>query len=365
MKCEGCGIEIQSKDPNKAGYVPENVIIEKLANDEPIVCQRCFKLRHYNQLLPINIDSDFSCQIDKILKDFKTVIWLVDVIDFEGTFRKEILDKLKGKNVFLVVNKIDLLPRSTSYTQLKEWLYERIKDSDLKIPKEHIRMISVKNGVGMERTKKLLIKSEREKALIIGVVNVGKSSFLKKLGAENLTVSSYPGTTLNVLRTKINNMDLEFYDTPGIFTKDRLCDFFDIYSQVKMIPSKKIISKTFTVNKGNVLFISGLFWIKVIENGINDLPPIMTVFHPEGVSTHRAKQERVDELLTNRDVLFPPYYSSFKYEKVNFENIVLRVDKGNDIAIAGGGWISIKRGPLIAEIIKPKELKVIIRKSIK
>ncbi len=63
---------------------------------------------------------------------------------FEGTFRSEIAEKLKGKDVILVVNKVDLLPRSTSYSQLKEWLINRLKLSSLNIPSDNIVIASSK-----------------------------------------------------------------------------------------------------------------------------------------------------------------------------------------------------------------------------
>jgi ribosome biogenesis GTPase YqeH len=365
MKCEGCGIEIQSSDPKMAGYIPEEVLKEKIANNEKIVCQRCFKLKHYNYLMPIKVESDFSEELDKILVDFNTILWVVDVIDFEGTFRIEIAERLKGKNVILVVNKVDLLPKSTSYSQLKEWLINRLKSSSLNISVDNIVIASSKTGLGIGRIKKLLSQINEKKVLILGVTNVGKSSFLNKLTNKDATVSAFLGTTLKLLKTEIPDLGIEVYDTPGIFTNDRLCDFFDIFTQVKMVPSKKITTKTYTIAKGNVLFISSLFWVDILENGVRGLPPIMTVFLPEGISTHRAKRERTTELLYNRKVLYPPYDDKFDFEKVEFEKVKVKVDKGNDIAISGAGWVSIKRGPLIAEILKPKQLKFHIRQSMK
>ncbi|MDY6895943.1 MAG: hypothetical protein SVO01_11095 [Thermotogota bacterium] len=113
------------------------------------------------------------------------------------------------------------------------------------------------------------------------------------------------------------------------------------------------------------LFISGLFWLKVLKNGVNNLPPIITAFLPEGISAHRAKEERINDLLHNRKVLFPPYNDNFDFHQIEFEREVVKVDKGHDIALPGVGWLSVKRGPLIAEISKPKELRYVVRKSIK
>ena len=67
----------------------------------------------------------------------------------------------------------------------------------------------------------------------------------------------------------------------------------------------------------------------------------------------------------NRKVLYPPYEEEFDFDKIQFEKVKIKVDKGNDIAISGAGWLSVKRGPLIAEISKPKQLSFHIRQSMK
>jgi len=105
--------------------------------------------------------------------------------------------------------------------------------------------------------------------------------------------------------------------------------------------------------------------LKVLKNGVNNLPPIITVFLPEEISAHRAKEERINDLLHNRKILFPPYNDNFDFNQIEFEREIVKIDKGNDIALPGAGWFSVKRGPLIAEISKPKEFRYVVRKSMK
>ncbi len=56
--------------------------------------------------------------------------------------------------------------------------------------------------------------------LLIGQPNVGKSSLLNALAGPRVTVSNYPGTTVEVTKAKkkINNTEIEFVDTPGIYS---------------------------------------------------------------------------------------------------------------------------------------------------
>jgi ferrous iron transport protein B len=58
------------------------------------------------------------------------------------------------------------------------------------------------------------------KVLLIGQPNMGKSSLLNSLVGPKVTVSNYPGTTVEVTKaTKtINNTKIEFVDTPGIYS---------------------------------------------------------------------------------------------------------------------------------------------------
>jgi ferrous iron transport protein B len=56
--------------------------------------------------------------------------------------------------------------------------------------------------------------------LLIGQPNVGKSSLLNSLVGPRVTVSNYPGTTVEITKAtkKINNTKIEFVDTPGIYS---------------------------------------------------------------------------------------------------------------------------------------------------
>ena len=58
------------------------------------------------------------------------------------------------------------------------------------------------------------------KILLIGQPNVGKSSLLNALVGPRVTVSNYPGTTVEITRAKksFEKIRMEFVDTPGIYS---------------------------------------------------------------------------------------------------------------------------------------------------
>ena len=58
------------------------------------------------------------------------------------------------------------------------------------------------------------------KIALVGSPNVGKSALFNKLTGAYVTVSNYPGTTVDVSRGKvrIESEDFEIIDTPGMYS---------------------------------------------------------------------------------------------------------------------------------------------------
>lgn len=59
-----------------------------------------------------------------------------------------------------------------------------------------------------------------KKIALVGSPNVGKSVVFNKLTGASVTVSNYPGTTVEVSRgkAKLNGQEFEFIDTPGLYS---------------------------------------------------------------------------------------------------------------------------------------------------
>ena len=47
--CMGCGAAIQTENHEEIGYTPTSVLTKMLEKEEPVYCQRCFRLRNYNE----------------------------------------------------------------------------------------------------------------------------------------------------------------------------------------------------------------------------------------------------------------------------------------------------------------------------
>ena len=55
--CIGCGAQIQTTDKDVAGFTPQSAL-EKGLETGQLYCQRCFRLRHYNEISDVNISDD-------------------------------------------------------------------------------------------------------------------------------------------------------------------------------------------------------------------------------------------------------------------------------------------------------------------
>ncbi|MFG0935037.1 ribosome biogenesis GTPase YqeH, partial [Staphylococcus sp. 231237_7MaSpsaltlick] len=53
LKCIGCGAPLQSEDPDAPGYVPEHNLFR-----EDVICKRCFRLKNYNEVQDVGLDSE-------------------------------------------------------------------------------------------------------------------------------------------------------------------------------------------------------------------------------------------------------------------------------------------------------------------
>jgi hypothetical protein len=64
--CIGCGAQIQTTDKEALGYTPNSALKKGLETGQ-LYCQRCFRLRHYNEISDIKLnDDDFLALLNQI-----------------------------------------------------------------------------------------------------------------------------------------------------------------------------------------------------------------------------------------------------------------------------------------------------------
>ena len=57
LLCIGCGATIQTRDKDKLGYTPQSAL-DKGSETGEVYCERCFRLRHYNEITDVHISDD-------------------------------------------------------------------------------------------------------------------------------------------------------------------------------------------------------------------------------------------------------------------------------------------------------------------
>ncbi|XP_072758076.1 nitric oxide-associated protein 1 [Anoplolepis gracilipes] len=225
VPCGGCGALLHCKDHALPGYLPSELFLKKSDKQLRImICQRCHFMKYYNTTLEVKVSTDEYPKLLQVIKRKKcAVILMVDLTDFPCSIWPEINSVLHPLTpVFVVGNKIDLLPQDTShfFTHIKECLSKAVENTGIKKEKiKHVALISAKTGYGIEEliNKLHTLWKYKGDVYVIGCTNVGKSSLFNallqsdycKVQAVDLiqraTISPWPGTTLNLLKFPILN----------------------------------------------------------------------------------------------------------------------------------------------------------------
>ena len=59
--CIGCGAPIQTENKEGLGYTPQSALEKGLETGE-VYCQRCFRLRHYNEITDVHLTDVYKRQ---------------------------------------------------------------------------------------------------------------------------------------------------------------------------------------------------------------------------------------------------------------------------------------------------------------
>jgi ribosome biogenesis GTPase A len=142
--CAGCGVAIQTEDPKRPGYAPASALAR-----ETVICQRCFRIKHYNEVAPVSMeDDDFLRILHGIGATDSLVVMVVDIFDFQGSWLRG-LPRFVGKNpILLVGNKVDLLPKNINLNRVRNWMQHEAKERGLR-PADVI-LVSAQKGVNID-----------------------------------------------------------------------------------------------------------------------------------------------------------------------------------------------------------------------
>ena len=265
--CLGCGIQIQFDEPSIAGYAPLSAVTR-----EPVTCQRCFRIKHYNEVSKSNVSNDsFLKLLDSIGKTRALVLWVLDLFDLEGSMLSGLRRFIGTNPVIVAVNKIDLFDRSTNRSRVQHAIYRRLKEEGVNV--QEVVLMSALSGQGLEPLVEALTKFRAgKKTYVIGATNVGKSSLINRLIREysdlehELTVSRFPGTTLDAVHIPLTDGG-ELIDTPGIVNSFRLTEMVDPSDLKVIVPDRTLKPRVFQLNPEQTLFFGAFVRIDFVSGG--------------------------------------------------------------------------------------------------
>ncbi len=239
-KCLGCGVELQTTNPDFLGYIPESKLKNKL-------CVRCFKKNNYNKLQ--EVDLDYTNQIIDLVTNSKTFcFFLIDILNFKNEYLNTFLNIKNPK--CLIISKVDILPKNIRYQNIKTWLEKTYKINS------PILFISAKTNFNINSLTKIMAEYHQNKAFVLGYTNAGKSTLLNSLTSSNLTTSHLPNTTLGLIKISLNN-NYTVIDTPGLISKN---DNYQKSLLEKMAKTKYLKQYTYPLKKKTSLVIDKYYF---------------------------------------------------------------------------------------------------------
>lgn len=346
--CIGCGAVLQDEDSKKAGYLPTSALKKAQAGEtENVYCQRCFRLRHYNEIMPVSINNDdFLALLNSLARKKALVVNVVDLFDFSNSLLSS-LKRFIGNNDFILVgNKVDLFPLNSRKSKIKDWMRQEANRAGL-YPKE-IFLVSAAREKYLDELIVYLNKASLDQDVyFVGMTNVGKSTLINaiidKMGnIQNvITTSRFPGTTLDRIEIPLDNGH-HLVDTPGIMNQNQLTTKLSPKDLAKVSPQKPLRPATYQLLAGNTIFLGGLGRIDYLKGPSTSF----TVYTARGVVVHRTKTANAATFFEKHVGvdLIPPQDNNDLGELKGQD---FKTTTRSDLLFGGIGFITVPEGCLV------------------
>ncbi len=364
--CIGCGAVLQSDNRKEPGYLPASRLQAALDSEEEgndIYCQRCFRLRHYNEIMPVKADNDdFLALLGSLAEKKALIVNVVDLFDFTNSLLSS-LKRFIGNNDFILVgNKFDLFPLNSRQSKIKDWMRQEANRVGL-FPKK-IFLVSAKNKKNLTELISYLDRSSRKEDIyFVGMTNVGKSTLLNAIidemgDVKNLiTTSRFPGTTLDKIEIPLENGHF-LVDTPGIMTENQLASRLNAQDLAVISAQKPLKPATYQLQPGNTLFLAGLGRIDFLKGD----PASFTVYVARDLYVHRTKTENAAAFYERHlgELLSPP---SDQDELPPLKGQEFRTTVKSDLLFGGIGFVTVPENCLV-KIYTPDKIGLGIRRAL-
>ena len=376
MKCVGCGVKIQTVDENKEGYVNEIHVIE---NGENVYCKRCFDIIHYNRRYNVPPENKLFYDKMKLVqsKNPKDVILLLlDVLDIYSGFIPNIEKVVGNMKVIILINKIDLMPKSIKLRHIEDAVRNIAAKHNLNVIS--VYPVSSKNKKNIETVLKKIDKLRYNKysnkplfnnCYVVGCASVGKSTFINSVkeicGRDNstpITTSDQFQTTLDIIKVELG---AKFFinDTPGVINNNSYSAYLD-YESVKVLTPKSFLRvRTYQLNSGQTLYLGGLVRVDIEC----DTHANVSCFVSNNLYIHRTKTEKADEIReTQKYKMLAPPLTEDEYARIGefkTHEIVADSDEFYDLIIPGVGFLHMSGDNLRIKLTLSEKVKYEFIKS--
>lgn len=336
QKCEGCGLSLQTEDETQAGYAKSK---------EHRFCQSCFRLRHYRDFKRVRAEVDDGVILDFVMEFEGTIFWIIDLMNIQQSLHPALIRHLSGKNVVLLVNKRDLLPKSVSNRRLLHGIMRFLKPYPIQFME--VLFVSAKYRKSLEPILPYLLMGD---VAFVGCVNVGKSSILNALlDDDSLSVSPVASTTASIIELKVN--DFTLYDTPGLQNESAITHRLSEEDLVALAPQKPVKPQVFQIYEQQALVLGGVF--AIVVEPVDRIQVVSYLPH----NMKRVKPDRIDANLKQSQFL--------KVDNPNYRRRSYPGSKEDvEIEIYDFGMIVIKGSVRKIEVIAEKDLEYIYRKAV-
>lgn len=376
-KCVGCGIKLQTNDINKPGYVPEIVLIE---SNESCYCKRCHDIIHHNKKYEsVNDLKVYYDKISKIKNTKSLILLLIDVLDIYHGFIDNLADYIGDNKVIVLVNKIDLLPKSIKLHKIEEKVKELAEKQNLNIVK--VMMISAKNPKHIEQVIKKVQEMKYhphfkhrtffDDCYVMGCASVGKSTFINTVCSFyipnqkiQITTSEQFNTTIDVIKIPLDQKNF-IIDTPGIVNHNSFGSYLEFESMKNLTPRTYLKPKTFQLSKGQTIFLGGLCQIDIVK-----ADKISVSFYVSNdLYLHRTKTINASKILNEQitKLLVPPYLDT-EYQRINhyktYEYDLDNEENAKDLFISGIGFIHLVGNNATIEVKIDEKIAITLDESI-
>ncbi|MBP5679006.1 MAG: ribosome biogenesis GTPase YqeH [Bacilli bacterium] len=330
-RCQGCGVLLQDQNVLQEGYTTN------LEND---ICQRCFRMKNYGEYQVVVKSNDEYIDILKEVGETKDlVLYITDLLNLEKNIEQ--IRSIIPNKMILVLNKMDVLPKSVKEEKLKAYL------EGMNIHFEEIIVISTAKNYNIDYLlKRIKYYQTSKNVYVVGHTNAGKSSLINKLiknyseNTQELTMSPLPSTTLSTIQIDINE-HLTLIDTPGLVDTGSILNHVDPKMVKKISPKAEIKPRTYQLKKNQSIVIENLIRIDYVEGEKNSF----TLF-----VSNDLKVKRLLNIFHNKELK-------------DQNKITYNVKYDEDLVISGLGFVKIVDKGVI-DVYIDKDVDTFMRRSL-